>query len=49
MDIINTSELIVELAKKGMTVELQEMNMKLREEALELSWAIDPQEEYESA
>jgi len=36
MAIIETSKIIVELAKKGMTLELQEANMQLREEALEL-------------
>ncbi len=36
MAIIDTSKAIVELAKKGMTIELQEKNMQLREEALEL-------------
>ena len=36
MAIIDTSKIIVELAKKGMTVELQEKIMQLREEALEL-------------
>jgi len=34
--IINTSKVVYELAKKGMTVELQEKIMQLREEALEL-------------
>ena len=36
MAIIDTSKLIVELAKKGMSLELQEKIMQLREEALEL-------------
>ncbi len=36
MAIIETSKIIVELAKKGMTIELQEKIMQLREEALEL-------------
>jgi len=36
MAIIDTSKIIVELAKKGMTIELQEKIMQLREEALEL-------------
>ena len=36
MAIIDTSKIIVELAKKGMTLELQKKIMQLREEALEL-------------
>ena len=36
MAIIDTSKTIVELAKKGMTIELQEKIKQLREEALEL-------------
>lgn len=36
MAIIETSKSIVELAKKGMTIELQEKIMQLREEAIEL-------------
>ncbi len=36
MAIIDTSKIILELAKTGMTVELQEQLMQLREEALEL-------------
>jgi len=36
MTIIDTSKIIIELAKKGMTVEFEEKIMQLREEALEL-------------
>ena len=36
MSLIETTKTVVELAKKGVTVELEEKLMQLREEALEL-------------
>ncbi len=35
-DLIKTAKTVYDLAKKGMTIELQEKSMELREEALEL-------------